>query len=158
MLEAADPSVLEAVMSAVSRRNLLRTGALVGAAALVPRTVSAAVGKAAPSRAPLAASWPLRSTFAAQIGSTFVVNGRSLKPVRLMLAEVGDVPSARTAGTVGYEETFAVRFDGPAGLRLRQGTYELRHAALGTLQIFIVPVGSPAKVQAYEAIFNQQTA
>jgi TAT (twin-arginine translocation) pathway signal sequence len=146
-------------MTAVSRRNLLKTSALAAAATLVPEVVHAAVRKGVvASRVPLAPSWPLRSTFAAQIGSMFVASARSLKPVRLQLTDVGDLPSAKAAGTMGFEETFAVHFNGPVGVRLRQGTYDLRHAALGSLSLFIVPIGRPGKVQVYEAIFNHQTA
>jgi hypothetical protein len=131
---------------------------LAAAATLMPKVVQAAANKKLAPRVPLAPSWPLRSTFAAQIGSMFVAGGRSLKPVRLQLTDVGDLPSAQKAGTMGFEETFAVHFNGPVGMRLRQGTYELRHAALGTLNLFIVPIGRPGKVQIYEAIFNHQTA
>lgn len=148
---------------AQSRRKLLKAGAAASLVALVPfpegqareLRASAAVRKA--SRA-AADPWPLRSTFAGLVGSTFYARAVSPKRLRLLLSEVDDLPSAKTAGTVGFEESFAVRFRGPAGLPLRQGTYTLRHESLGELAVFLVPVDRPAKTLAYEAIFNRQTA
>ncbi len=147
---------------AQTRRKLLKAGAAAGLAALVPYTEGQ-------GREPRAAStqrrarrasidpWPLRSTFAGLVGSTFYAREGALKRLRLQLAEVGDLPSAKTIGASGFEESFALRFVGPAGLPLRQGTHRLRHESLGDLDIFLVPVGRPAKTYTYEAIFFRQT-
>ncbi len=148
---------------AQSRRKLLKAGAAASVAVLVPfpegqarePRASATVRGA---RRAAADPWPLRSTFAGLVGSTFYAREGSLKRLRLLLSEVDDLPSARTTGTVGFEESFAVRFRGPVGLPLRQGTYTLRHESLGELAVFLVPVERPSRTLAYEAIFNRQTA
>lgn len=147
-------------MTRSSRRAVLKTGGLAGLATLLPRRAAAA-GKLGARSAPVLAPvqfWPLRSSFAAQLGTTFWVNRRSLRPVRLQLVSVGDLPSAKIAGTVGFEESFAIEFHGPGGVPLRQGTYRLQHASLGAIDVFIVPVGPQGKLRTYEAIYNHQTA
>lgn len=148
---------------AQSRRTLLKAGAAAGVAALVPFPEGQAreprtAATARQARLAAADPWPLRSTFAGLVGSTFYAREGHLKRLRLLLSEVDDLPSARTTGTVGFEESFAVRFRGPVGLPLRQGTYTLRHASIGELAVFLVPVERPSKTLAYEAIFNRQTA
>lgn len=49
---------------------------------------------------------------------------------------------------------FALTFSGPAAPMLRQSIYPLRHATLGTLDLFIVPVGKDKDGIFYEAIFT----
>lgn len=49
---------------------------------------------------------------------------------------------------------FSLIFEGPAEPQLPQATYALAHPALGSLDIFLVPVArSPAGFR-YEAVFN----
>jgi hypothetical protein len=50
---------------------------------------------------------------------------------------------------------FALYFLGPADFYLPQRTYRIEHDALGTLEIFIVPVGLRGKGYEYEAVFSQ---
>lgn len=145
----------------ISRRHMIKTGALAGAASMVPEFVSAASSTVRVTISPAverAASFPTRSSFAAQVDSMFSVRGRSLRPMRLRLAGVDDLPSAKATGTSGHEETFAVHFEGPVTARLGQGTYHLSHGSLGDLEMFLVPIERPGKLQVYEAIFNRQTA
>jgi hypothetical protein len=40
-------------------------------------------------------------------------------------------------------------------MRLQQGMYELQHAHLGTLELFLVPVGQDHTGLYYEAVFNR---
>ena len=49
---------------------------------------------------------------------------------------------------------FSLVFEGPAASQLPQATYALAHPALGSLDIFLVPVArSPAGLR-YQAVFN----
>ena len=50
-------------------------------------------------------------------------------------------------------ERFSVFFNG-AGSYLPQGVYQLEHADLGELVIFLVPVSGDQKSFRYEAVFN----
>lgn len=49
---------------------------------------------------------------------------------------------------------FSLAFRGPRSPELRQGTYPLRHATLGTLDIFVVPVARDEHGVRYEAVFG----
>ena len=147
---------------AQTRRKLLKAGVAAGVAAVVPYPEGQAreprPAERRRARQATLEPWPLRSSFAGLVGSTFYAREGSLKRLRLLLSEVDDLPSAKAIGSSGYEESFALRFQGPAGLPLRQGTYHLRHESLGDLEIFLVPVGRPAKTRTYEAIFYRQVA
>ena len=51
------------------------------------------------------------------------------------------------------QEPFGIVFTGPEGLQ--QGTYRVDHLVLGSLDLFLVPIGpGPDGVPRYEAVFN----
>ncbi len=52
-------------------------------------------------------------------------------------------------------EMFSLVFDGPAEYPLRQRIYRLEHDQLGSLELFLVPVGRDKEVYHYEAVFNR---
>lgn len=61
------------------------------------------------------------------------------------------VPSTR----VGFSLIFVLPLFGPRnGTYLPQGTYTLTHPALGTLALFMVPLGPQAGQMRYQVIFN----
>jgi hypothetical protein len=49
---------------------------------------------------------------------------------------------------------YSVLFVTPAGAFLRQGVYPLEHPTVGTLEIFLVPLGPVDGGNSYEAIFT----
>ena len=49
---------------------------------------------------------------------------------------------------------FSLTFLGRAGLRLPQQIYRMRHATLGEMEIFLVPVGDDRSGSTFEAVFN----
>jgi hypothetical protein len=53
------------------------------------------------------------------------------------------------------QETFSLIFRGAGDRGLPQGTWRLDHAALGALDIFLVPVGRDERGWYYEAVFNR---
>lgn len=53
-----------------------------------------------------------------------------------------------------HDNRFSLMLRGPSQPLLPQATYVFEHAALGTLAIFIVPVGRTEAGTAYQAIFN----
>ena len=82
-----------------------------------------------------------------QLGTIFSVDQPG--PIELQLTEVTD---ERVSGGI---RQFSLFFHGPADRILPQGTYSFRHAALGSLMLFIVPViGSNAERIVYQACFN----
>jgi len=52
------------------------------------------------------------------------------------------------------EASFSLLFLAPLECTAEQGIYELQHEDLGTLNIFLVPLGSDEKGHQLEAIFN----
>jgi hypothetical protein len=53
------------------------------------------------------------------------------------------------------EQPFSLWFSAPAGTRAEQGTYDLEHAELGRLTVFLVPREPLADgLPRYQAIFN----
>ncbi len=53
--------------------------------------------------------------------------------------------------------TFTLIFGGPSTPRLDQHIHELKHADLGALAIFLVPVAEEKDRMVYEAVFNRLT-
>jgi Domain of unknown function (DUF6916) len=53
----------------------------------------------------------------------------------------------------GHREPFALLFRGPKNPVLVQRTYQFDFEGLGTVKIFIVPIGSDSSGIQYEAIF-----
>lgn len=51
-------------------------------------------------------------------------------------------------------EPFALTFIAPRPLRFPQGTYKMRHAALGEMEIFLVQVAADQNSSTLEAVFN----
>jgi hypothetical protein len=49
---------------------------------------------------------------------------------------------------------FSLIFATPRGPWLPQAIYPMRHAALGTMEIFLVPIGPQAEANGYQAIFT----
>lgn len=74
--------------------------------------------------------------------------GETAMPVALVEAH------PLTAHPGAARAPFSLVFEGPAEPLLPQATYGLVHPALGSLDIFLVPVArSPAGIR-YEAVFN----
>ncbi len=74
------------------------------------------------------------------------------KQVELKLTEVKGYLSKENEQ--GGMERFSAFFTGPKDLRLPQGTYRLEHSAMGTFDIFLVPIAEDAQGLRYEAVFN----
>ena len=51
-------------------------------------------------------------------------------------------------------EQFSLHFRGPATPALKQRTYRVAHPALGTVDIFLVPIKGDASGMTYEAVFT----
>lgn len=83
-------------------------------------------------------------SFAAAQGTRFAVAGTDFS-FELARVERRDASVPRP---------FSLIFRAPGPGVLEQRTYPLEHADLGTLSIFLVPVGRNAEFVEYEAVFN----
>jgi len=75
-----------------------------------------------------------------------------LELVEVQRARYADDPAA--VGPNGRREPFSLHFRGPRSPFAPQGTRRLEHDALGTLELFLVPLGPDAGGMRYEAVFT----
>jgi hypothetical protein len=132
----------------VTRRSLLRTGALATAATftgLRPWTAA---------RAQAAASHLVRSSYASLVGKRFVVGS-----VALRLLSVADVAGAAgNPSLAGSQDAFVLTFSGPLDPALEARTHTLSNAALGKFELFLSPVGIPHGDRRYEAVIDRSVS
>ena len=94
-----------------------------------------------------------RKDFAVHLNQTFHVQTDSPEPLQLELVEVNKLGSKKKKGEEG-RRPFSVIFRGPAEPILPQRIYQVSHEKLGTLDLFLVPVGQGEKGVQYEALFT----
>lgn len=91
-------------------------------------------------------------TFADKIGHSFALDGPEAPPIALTLTEAAALPNHNLAGRA--REPFSLFFTTTGNFILPQQMYGLRHETLGSLAIFLVPVGREGDTVTYQAIFN----
>ena len=91
-----------------------------------------------------------KSDFEQLVGQEFslATEGKEL-PLRLLEASRLGQTSANAD-----RAPFALLFRGPKDPPLNQGMFEFRHPELGTLPLFLVPIGPDAEGLCYEVVFN----
>lgn len=91
--------------------------------------------------------------FRRHLDSTFSAQPSEGARQRLVLARVTEGPRHERF------EQFSLIFHAPAGAVLPAGTHAFRHRALGDLELFIAPIGSPAaQATVYEACFSRRVS
>ena len=91
-----------------------------------------------------------RELFSDKVGHTWVVNEPDVPAIELTLTEV---ESMRNYAKL-KREPFSLFFTTKGNFVLPQRLYALRHAALGPMSIFLVPIGREGDVTTYQAVFN----
>lgn len=90
------------------------------------------------------------ATFEPHVGEPFSIHhGEGVEPLAATLVSVESLGSA-TDG----REPFSIVFRGPAAVVLGQGIHRIDHTALGSFELFIVPIGPDGVGMGYEAIFS----
>ncbi len=80
---------------------------------------------------------------------SFVENGTSTQTFELMdVSLLGQAPAA------DQRHAFSLLFRGPDTDAPQQQVFQLQHAGLGQLELFLVPVGSDESGMLYEAVFT----
>ncbi|MDQ4070654.1 MAG: hypothetical protein M3203_14455 [Actinomycetota bacterium] len=95
---------------------------------------------------------PAISDFAPRVGERF-----SIGPVADGLTFDTELVEATVVGEAagpGSRIPFSLVFRGPAGVVLPQRIYRVHHPDLGSLDIFLVPIGPDSTGMRYEAIFT----
>ena len=90
-------------------------------------------------------------TFEPLVGSTFWVEFPNGAKVELRLQRAAKVMESEAARLDRHP--FSLFFVGPKSYLLQQHTYRVSHETLGTLEIFLVPVGTHGETYEYEAVF-----
>ena len=90
------------------------------------------------------------SDFLERVGEEFRVAAGN-DAVVLVLSEVTDLSRLESPSR---RRSFSLIFRGPLRPLLDQRIWCLEHAALGRLEIFLVPIGPDASGMRYEAVFN----
>ena len=92
-------------------------------------------------------------TIAPHVGTTFAITLSSGETLQLSLDELKPlghgVPSGRTPFALLFRHATL-----PRNAHLPQSTYHLNHATLGSVDLFLVPLGPDAQGMRYEAIFT----
>ncbi|HEU4389367.1 MAG TPA: twin-arginine translocation signal domain-containing protein [Blastocatellia bacterium] len=150
----------------VSRREFLKRGALVGAAAALPLSLTnlaaAQSGKGTTGGTtgggaanPYDAVAKLnKASFTPCIGTTFKMYA-GLKTVDVKLTGIKDVASP-TGKPVPGGECFDLAFQGAPYQLLRQNTFIMDHPKLGKFALLVVQVGLDSKASYFEAVFNRR--
>jgi hypothetical protein len=79
----------------------------------------------------------------------FRLKQESAETVELELVEANDV------GSTPRQAQFSIVFRGPHNPLLAQGIHKIEHDALGTFDLFMVPIKRDQAGIYYEAIFNR---
>ena len=90
-------------------------------------------------------------TFEPHVGTTFWVEFPNETRVELRLASAAKAMESEAAKLPRHP--FSLLFVGPKSFHLQQRMYPLTHDALGTLEMFLVPVGEQNELFLYEAAF-----
>jgi hypothetical protein len=85
--------------------------------------------------------------FAAHLHERFELDAGGEGQLSLELVDVAGGGGER-------QRPFSVAFLGPTDPVLPQRIYRIEHPALGTLELFLVPIGRDAAGVGYEAVFN----
>jgi hypothetical protein len=87
--------------------------------------------------------------FVAQLNTSFTLEHASLGTIPLELVSVSNLRETPR------QRMFSILFRGPLETPFNQGTFPLKHEALGNASLFLVPVAREADGMHYEAVFNQ---
>lgn len=94
-------------------------------------------------------------TFRRHLGEEFRIAVHQDGNLTVRLTSAEDLTERSGAGSSTSRRTpFSLLFHGPAEDYLRQGTYLIRHDAIGEFPLFLVPLGPEQGRMRYEAIFT----
>jgi hypothetical protein len=96
-----------------------------------------------------------QATFEPLVGKRFRLQVSAGTGVEVELIEALRLPAyPGRHGQPPRREPFTLTFRGPREIILPQRIYPLEQEALGTVEVFLVPIGPDDAGQRYEAVFN----
>ena len=104
-------------------------------------------------------SFPTKAQFSEYLNTTFWISLGASNTLEVELVAVNELKQSATAKEPANakRERFSLIFKGPKNTPLRQDTYTIKHHNLGTLLIFLVPMGNDKNGTGirYEAIVSR---
>jgi hypothetical protein len=97
----------------------------------------------------MVAGYPSKAEFAGQLDSAFTARRDDGEPFALRLADLEEAQSTPRV------ESFALRFHAPESAPAQQGLYHLDNHALGSMDVFLVPVARENGSLVLEAVFTR---
>jgi hypothetical protein len=91
--------------------------------------------------------------FSRHLNTKFRVKVEAPRPIELELEEIKSYQRLQSEND--KLERFSLYFRGPGDLLLPQHLYPLEHDSLGSVELFLVPIGNDERGLRYEAVFNQ---
>ncbi len=88
--------------------------------------------------------------FSDKVGQTWTIDEPEAPPIELTLTAVEALRNFAKLAREPFSLSFTTRGD----FVLPQRIYGLRHAALGAMALFLVPIGREGDVTTYQALFN----
>ncbi len=95
--------------------------------------------------------------FSPLLHQKFHISTESPLPLEAELIEVtelGSDTSRASAATNERRRSFSIVLRGPKEPLLQQRIYQVEHPKIGTLDLFLVPIGPDEEGMRYEAVFN----
>jgi hypothetical protein len=166
----------ERMLMAISRREFIRAGSVLAiSAGLSLRLANSTFAQqkrrgASPKNAGVeippesqrdALAHMTRTTFTQYVNTTFIIDPGYTFPIETTLVKVTDLRSAadqqkNLPGKECFVLDFKVTTD-PNTRSLKQGTYQMRHDALGNFEMFVVPIRNKEGELFFEATINRLT-
>ena len=93
--------------------------------------------------------------FRSHLNQTFRVHQEASGPLGSELIEVSEMgPESRDGEASARRRSFSVLLRGPAEPVLPQAIYRIEHDEMGTMDLFLVPIGPDSQGMRYEAVFT----
>ena len=97
-----------------------------------------------------------RQTFSQYLETKFIIDPGYTYSIETTLIEVKDLrsPAAQKKNASG-QECFLLTFRNESEKTVKQGTYQVKHDALGTFELFVVPSQDREGGKFFEAVINR---
>ncbi len=83
----------------------------------------------------------IATDFAAHVNSAFTYEHSQAGALEFRLISIKEKPQFKPDFVWAKRPPFSLFFAAPKGLEIGQGTFTLKHRVLGTMMVFMVPVG-----------------
>lgn len=99
-----------------------------------------------------------KQTFSQYVDTKFIIDPDYTFPIESTLIEVKDLRSALAKKrNIPGQECFLLTFRVEGKKTVKQGTYQVKHDALGTFELFVVPSKDREGRLFFEAVINRVT-